>query len=391
MENNMTAISQKMYDQAASGQLTICEAVVFLEKEMKMRTLREKFEKFFHGLNLKETLVQGMLRNHPDRDRDFAEQRVNDWLNNPANQTLEKGEAIEQCFVLGLSVEEADAFVTAVCEEGLHWRNPDEVVYIFALQHGMGYGEAEELNEEMKGILSRAKQRQVLTEDSFTSVIRQEVSALSTKEELADYLTGAVSRLGEFHNRAYNLFVDMLEALEHPTLYETEERAELFEPEKLTIRDIIKEYFYESNVLYARERSYSEKRRGRELSEENAFILTEVKKKISDHWPNEKTLERMKARETDVTRKALILLFLATDAGPAAEDEEDMESAWSAEEVFEDLYQRLNDMLLQCNFMQLDPRSPFDWLILYCICVEDMFDVDVRMKAVFKEMFGERP
>ena len=391
MNNNMTAISQKMYDQAAAGQLTVREAVDFLEKEMQMRTLREKFEKFFHGQNLKETLVRGLLRNHPDRDGDFAERRVNDWLNNPANQTLEKGEAIEQCFVMGLSAEEADAFVTAVCEEGLHWRNSDEVVYIFALQQGMGYGEAEELNEEMKGILSRAKQRQVLAEDSFTSVIRQEVSVLSTKEELAEYLAGAVSRLGEFHNRAYSLFMDMLEKLEHPKLCETEERAELFEPEKLTIRDIIQEYFYESNVLYARERSYLGKRRGRTLSEENEFILTEVKKKISDHWPNEKTLARMKARETDVTRKALILLFLATDEGPAADDEEDVESTWSAEEVFEDLYQRLNDMLLQCNFMQLDPRSPFDWLILYCICVEDMFDVDVRMKAVFKEMFGERP
>ena len=97
----------------------------------------------------------------------------------------------------------------------------------------------------------------------------------------------------------------------------------------------------------------------------------------------------MKSREADVTRKVLILLFLATDQGPAAEGEDDLESALSRDEVFEDLYQRLNDMLIQCGFMTLDPRAPFDWLIIYCICVEDMFDVDIRMRAVFKEMFGE--
>ncbi len=390
MGNNMTGLSQKMFDRATSGQLTIRGAVEFLEKEMRVRTIREKFEKFFRGENLKETLVRGLLRNHPGRSREFVEKRVDGWLNNPNYQTIEKKDAIELSFILGLSAEEADAFITGVCEEGLHWRNPEEIVYIFALKQGMTYAGAEELNREMKRILSGGNKTKSLAEDSFTSVIRPEVAELSTKEELTDYLTGVVSRLGREHNCAYRLFMDMMEALEHPKLYETEASAELFEPEKLTIGDIIREYFYENHVLYAREKSYSKRRRGRTLSVEDGFILTTVQKQISNNWPNEKTLAQMKARKTDVTRKALILLFLATDEGMREEDEEDMESVWSKEEVFEDLYQRLNDMLFQCSFMELDPRSPFDWLILYCICVEDMFDVDVRMKAVFKEMFRER-
>ena len=85
--------------------------------------------------------------------------------------------------------------------------------------------------------------------------------------------------------------------------------------------------------------------------------------------------------------KVLILLFLATDSGLEAEEGEDEPSR---EEVFADLYQRLNDMLLQCGFSALDPRSPFDWLILYCICAADIFDVEIRMKEVCKEMFGEK-
>ncbi|MDE6635703.1 MAG: hypothetical protein K2K09_03745, partial [Lachnospiraceae bacterium] len=71
---------------------------------------------------------------------------------------------------------------------------------------------------------------------------------------------------------------------------------------------------------------------------------------------------------------------------------EDDEYGFGSDEyaVFEDLYQRLNDMLLLCGYGMLDARSPFDWLILYCICVNDIFDVDIRMKAVFREMFGEK-
>ena len=49
MENKMTAVSERIYDQAVSGSLTVSGAVDFLEKETKMRTLREKLEKFRMG------------------------------------------------------------------------------------------------------------------------------------------------------------------------------------------------------------------------------------------------------------------------------------------------------------------------------------------------------
>ena len=61
MENKMTAVSERIYDQAVSGSLTVSGAVDFLEKETKMRTLREKLEKFSHGQELRAVLVQGLL------------------------------------------------------------------------------------------------------------------------------------------------------------------------------------------------------------------------------------------------------------------------------------------------------------------------------------------
>lgn len=388
MEGNMTVTSKRMFDQAADEIMTVCEAVEFLEKEVKMRTLREKLEKFSGGQDLKETLKCGLLLHHSDMSRDFIERRVDGWLNNSGNQMLRKRDAIEICFILGLSVEEAEAFTALACGEGLHWRNPDEIVYIFALKQGMDYLEAEKLNEEMMEIISDKIGAEVLMEDSFTPIIRAEIASLHTKEELIDYLTEAAVRLGRYHNNAYKLFMDMMDVLEHPKPDETEADAGLFDLEKLTLHDIVKEYLCESNVLHAKERIRRGKKGGA-FSEEEKHFFTVVQKEVSDCWPNEIALAKMKSREADVTRKVLILLFLATDQGPAAEGEDDLESALSRDEVFEDLYQRLNDMLIQCGFMTLDPRAPFDWLIIYCICVEDMFDVNIRMRAVFKEMFGE--
>ena len=388
MENNMTCITRRMFEKATSEQMTVSSMAGFLEREAKIRTLREKFEMFFHGCEMEKTLLNGLFCNHPDMSRHFIEKRVDGWLNHPECETLKTSEAIEVCFIFKLTIEEADSFVALVTEEGLHWRNPREIVYIFALKQGMDFLEAEKLNEEMKEYVSGVQEGKALSQDSFTPVIRTEVSALGTKEELADFLAGAAARLGQYHNNAYQLFMDMMELLENPRPEEGEAAAGIFEPEKLTIRDIVREYLYGENVLYAREMAHTSPNRWISLPEEEKIVLTRIQEKISGGWPDEEALSKMKSREMDVTRKVLILLFLATDQGAGWEDE--YETDVSLEEIFEDLYQRLNDMLAQCGFMTLDPRSPFDWVILYCICVEDMFDVDIRMKSVFQEMFGGR-
>ena len=397
MNNKMTVVSKQLYNQAISRSMTASEAIDFLEKEAKMRTLREKLERFSHGQELKSTLVQGLMQNHANQNKESVERRVRGWLNNPKNQTLRKKDAIELCFILKLSVEEADALVALISEEGLHWRNPDEIVYIFALKQGMDYSEAQKLNDEMAEILSGVTESGTPAEDSFTPLIRSEVTALRTREELIDYLTGAVSRLGRYHNNAYRLFMEMMNALENPLPDEGEENAGLFEKEELmreelTIRDILREYLYEKNVLYAKGLIQADKKKDKKSprSGEERLVFTVIQEEVSRSWPDETTISKMKSRKADVTRKVLILLFLATEQEPE-EDEEDADYALSKEEIFETLYQCLNDLLLQCGFMPLDPRSPFDWLILYCICAVDMFDMNIRMKTVFKEMFGERP
>lgn len=443
MNTEMTTISKELYDTAVSDIFTIQDAVRYLENEAKIRSLRDKLEKFSHGRDLRRLLVQGLLENDPQRKKDAVERRVRGWLaDNGRISSIKKQDAIEVCFILRLSIEEADRFISMISEESLHYRNPDEIVYIFALQHGMSYREASELNRKMQKKLSLVQETKTSSEDSFTPLIRKEILSLQNESELEEYLEQAAGRLGRFHNCAYQEFNARLEMLKKSHL-ETDWANGVFEKKKkdkdsekkkegedsekdhLKIRDILREYLFEKNVLYAKEREREGKKKNSPLSEEEKLVFTKVQENICASWPDETTLSKMKSRKTDVTRKVLILLFLATDQGKdwSAQPEEywaepagttgtaagrdvygsetdsemyqeyvyeDMDDVMTREEAFEDLYIRLNDMLSLCGFAMLDPRSPFDWLIIYCICVGDLFDADIRMHGIFREMFGER-
>lgn len=383
MYSDMTRITKESYEKAISSSLGIQEAVDFLEREARQRSLRDKLEKFAKGRDLKTLLVEGLADHDPEMKRDSIERKVRGWMKPDGERSVKKKDAIELCFILQLSVEEADQFVAMVSEERLHWRNPDEIIFIFALQNGLDFHQAQALVKRMAGLLSDVSEKTEFSENSFTEIIRSEVSELSTEEELEDYLQHAAGRLGRYHNNAYQLFMDMMNTLENPPTDTGE--AELFEEEHLTVRDILREYFYAGNVLSAKERARKTKKG--KTDEKEAFLLSKIQKSIASSWPDETTISKMKSRQADVTRKILILLFLATDAG-WQEDEED-EFVPTADEVFEDLYSRLDSMLTLCGFSVIDPRVPFDWLILYCICVPDMLDVDARMHAIFREMFGE--
>lgn len=377
MNADMTMISRESYEKATTEALTVQEAVDFLEKEAKVRTLREKLDKFSKGRDLGKLLVTGLMEHHPDMKKDSVERRVRGWLNPKTGHSIKKQDAIEVAFILGLDVDEADKFVALVSEERLHWRNPDEIVYIFALQNGIPYLSAVELAGQMQEILSQVRESQELEEDSFTPIIRSQVSQLSTVEELRDYLLHTVGRLGRCHNNAYQMFMDMMDTLKNPEMDDVEE--DMFGEEHLTVRDILHEYLYEANVLYAKNNARKTKR-GR-AKEDERYVFTKIQESIASSWPDEITISKMKSRKMDVSRKILILLFLATDE----------EWKETGDEVFEDMYRRINDMLNLCGFSALDPRVPFDWLIIYCMCVTDILDMDNRMRRIFYEMFGMAP
>ena len=393
---NMTQLSQLAFSEATTELHSVEDAVNFLKKELVTRNIRSILEKFSKGRDMKtiqKILVDGLVANRPDMKRSAVERRIRGWVDSKSPHTLKKQDAIEVAFHLQLTGKEADEFLALISEEKLHWRDVEEIVYGYGLEHHLSYGECRKIlnRNGIQAVLQKVsdyKTVEEIGEDGYTEFVKRDVERLDTVEELETYLQENYERLGHFHNTAYDIFREMLERLMNPAS-EVEELHlfdEVVEKETYTVRDIVKDLLYQEPVLAAKQKAVKSKKEVKkgQLSKEQQYTLDIIQKKIADSWPDEVSISKMKNRRMDVTRKVLILLFLVTDGDYQEEDEE---SEWSAEEVFEDVIARLDDMLFFCGYSALDPRNPFDWLVIYCIYVEDLLDIDPKMQAVLNEVY----
>lgn len=372
--DTMTELTRKMYDRAMEMR-SVDQATNILREYGQFRTLAEIL-RFYSGCdNPKPKLVDGLMRNNPTANRDAMNKKVSNWMTGRTN-TVSKQDAFVLCQILGLNLENTDAFLKLVTGEGIHWRDPEEIIWGYAIFQGLDYGQTVALLERIRTGEKPAKAAPTPVPGSFTGDVREKLQPMlyRSAEELLDYLARERNNLGTFHNTAYQLFMGYMKLLESgSTEYGTNTEA------KMTSRDILEVYLYRQLVPVA-------KREG--AKDQGAF--SGVQKSIRMNWPDEATISKMKKRELDVTRKVLVLLFLATDGSVSEFEELDGdEDILTRDEIFQNIYTRLNRMLQACGFQLLDPRSPFDWMILYCICVDDLWDIDHRLRDMLLAMFPE--
>lgn len=367
---NMTVLSSEMFEHAIQADLSVKDAVALLKEQAVFRTLKDKLMKFEKGRDLKKLIVDRLLENNPELVRESVQRKVRGWFNND-ERTIKKQDAIELCFILDLSLEEADLFLAMVSEEGIHWRNPEEIVFAYALSKKIPFKEAKAICEEIASDIKNVKDN----EEVYTELVRCEVEEITSIEALKTYIRQSKSKLGTYHNTAYSLFMEYMNILENPLTGD-----ELPKEKTMSAREISENYFNEKIIPRFKKNS-SDKKEGSYAS------LSAVERNLRLNWPDEFTISRIKNREIDVSRKILILLFLATDGGELYTDDYEEYYEMDEEDVFKETYIRLSAMLKECGFAQLDPRVPFDWMILYCMCVSDAWEIDEKMKRFLKEAF----
>lgn len=365
-----------MLQKAMKGNLSVQEAAILLKEYANYRTLGEKLSRAAGSEHLQERLVEGLMQNDPDRDRDSVRRKVSGWLTNKHHNTFIKTEtAIELCFILRLPLEEADALMASITDEGFHWRDPEQIPLLYCLCNGQyDYRAAIRLRDAILRDLPSAVNS---GEELLTEQARQAVTTLGTEAELRDFMIRMNGKLGKLRQQAYRQFKTYMDLLEAPetTLYTAEEA-------EMTVRDILRVYLHQGMLP---------EKAGRKGSlPAIAPAQQEILQSIVSNWPNETTLSKMASRQIDVTRKVLILLFLATDGNDESDeyDEYDAESEWSRDDLFEDRLRRMNTMLVSCGYRQIDARNPFDWMILYVISVDDIFETDSQMDEILKALFS---
>lgn len=377
-KDTQAEFTRLMYDIATSQSLTLAQAVEQLKRDAHLRTIGETLARYAHipadntGAVL-DFFLERLLSNSPSgTKRDTIRRKIQMWLNGDI-QSISKQGAIQLSFALGLSPEDAGQFLHRTCGEGFHWRDPEELVFLFALREKMTYPEALALRDDLaeKKLLSPKNK----DDSSLTGLVRQNAEHIASTSELEEYLRQSQEQLGSLHNTAFSLFREYLNILCAPEINDL-----LYPDKKISVREVTAAYLHEALIP-----RFKKAVKGTAETQ----VLSALQRDIQQNWPDEVALSRMLHRKTDVTRKTLVLLFLATDgAVPCDGPDGDL---LEEDEDFESRYARLNATLCDCGFAPLDSRSPFDWMIIYCMCIEEAMFIDSQIEAFLSAIFLQEP
>ncbi len=423
-----TQISRGNMLRISNSDMTPEEIIDFLEQGATYRSFADILYDIYEEPNLAEKLLDGLVSIKEELGEEVnlnsLKRNVVNWMRgNSVPQSREQ--LFRICFALELSEKDASKVLSRVAESGIHYRNPQELVYAFALRQGMSYGEAVRLNEKMAEIYEpiihkaekiRAKQwakkeeaylerrreamkeyqwdrRQDRWSESYIGFLREDedpvfptqhvvkhFSDIRSVQDLQDFFLENSASLGNIHESAYEKFWKLLLILESPDDAIASEGG----IGNYSIEDVA-ELYLRMNVPM-----------GRELKNYDY-----LQKTIKKSWPGPTELQKMKTRKMDVSRKTLLLLFLITEDFLYSEDLKYSSQASrqgadfiyseeeSSEEALELMIRKLNLFMESYGMNPLDPGAPFDCLILYALAGEfgDDFLSD-SFAAALKSLFA---
>lgn len=418
----MTVLSKEMFECAVHMTSTRDATRVLLEYR-QYRTFGDTLRAFANNSEPKRMLVDALLLWNPSDKRDSVDRKVRNWLSGKT-QSIDKHTAFILCRILELSLEKANEFLKLSTGEGIHWRQASDIVWSYAIVHQLSPESTLALLEKAQALEADPDKTAPASPNAYTASVYEKLQNVlyQSEDDLLAFLKAEQANLGALHNTAYEQFMRSLTLLEQGfadadvenlfremtqqekrqkeadarsrretackeagaphsplTISDLDGDTELFRPESLSSRDILETYLYRSLVPVSDR-----------AARKNSDPYAAIRRSIRQSWPDAFTLSRMKNRQIDVSRKVLILLFLATDgSGTAFEGMDEDEALYTEDDLFQDVYTRLNLMLTSCGFLQLDPRSAFDWMVLYCISAGDLWASDERLQSILQQMFPE--
>lgn len=131
--DNMTILSKNMLEQATRIQ-SVSQAAKILSDTGNMRTLADILKSFSHSENPRALLVDGLMSVAPEANRESVDRKVRNWLSGRTG-SVSKSDAFILSRVLGLDLEKTDAFLKQVTGEGIHWRNPEEIIWGYGIRY----------------------------------------------------------------------------------------------------------------------------------------------------------------------------------------------------------------------------------------------------------------
>ena len=359
---NFTTISAGAWNDLSDAEMTADRAIAYLQEDFPLRSFWEMLTQLYPQPDLREKLAAALCA-YSDLSRDSVRRKIALWEKGTYMPT-ERSELYRICFALELDEIKSNSLFQSCSESLIHYRDPDEVVFVFCLRNGIPYPEALEIQAQVHALGHRSESS---AEAGYTKLLRDELQTVRSVDSLIQYFQKNIEKMGSFHRTAYEVFKKGIDTLMMPDT---------------AIGSAEKKYSLEEIAdIYLRFGMPSEK---------NTQQYSTIQKLLKKHWPNRTMIKNMYSRTIDVNRKTLLLLYLITDGlqeddGEYAEFEEDY---ITPAERMEQHYWRINLMLDACGMSRLDVRSPFDWLVLYALKTDTDEDSDQKIQQAIRKLFG---
>ena len=358
----LTLTSQNEYNRIAGTHMTAEEAFEYMSKTLPLRSFGEVLARFSDTSNLKNRLTDALCEYSPHMSSDSISRKVRGWIAGQYGPS-DRETYFQLCFALKLSEGKAQEFLSYCTSGGFHCRDPRELTYAFALRIGMSYPDAVSLYNSLPKLPEHSDE-----ETAYTQELLAEFNVITSINEFLRFYTDNIDKLGSLHNTAYKYFKTFIKCLKNP-----DDENALNGSTEISYERLMQDYI-RMNVP-------SNAARGR---------YTYVQKMIKKYWPSATSIKNMMNRKEDVSRKALILLYLITE-GIAHDVKYEFiyNDELSPAEQFGEHYERLCIMLTDCGMSTPDPRNMFDWAALYAIKMNNSDEMHGEMKALIESIFEE--
>jgi len=354
----LTQISAHQLDFVTQENLSAKEAVAFLYTGMRLRTFQDILKQVCGSADLEKELAAALCELNPAAQPESTRRKVRNWMCGK-NLPTDREDVYQICFALLLDQSQTDRMLTLLTDQGIHYRNPKELIYAYCLRYHLDYSYACQLLDQYAG-----KKKPDANKEPVTQILRQGFQNVKVEEDLFSFLIRNQSLMGSSHNTAYAYFCKMLTLLTGEEL-EGEEHYSM-------------EYVADT---YLRLNMPQDKKTSR---------YTDMQKIVKKYWPGSRSIKAMKSRSEDVSRKTLLLMYLVTGGNWGSEYDELDETYIGPREFLETHCNRMNKMLRECGMRRIDPRNVFDYLVLYCLRPEDDLFMSDRMKQLVTAMFDQQ-
>lgn len=370
MRLQLTDLSREAYQTISSAGTDFLYAVDYLQSGIQIREFMPSLQEIYPKPDLKERLICGFLEANPTAERASIVKKIQNWMNKK-NVPVKREDIFILCFALQLSEEAASFLLGFVSDYGIHYRSPRELAYSYYLRSGKTYQEAVHFYESLADIPCTEAAPKITKEPPHTSAICRIFQTVTTDQEFRETYSAHLSDFGLLHQKAFETFSRYYSRLANPYPDKTSiPESSMETTKKISVEDIMRDYLSLGMPS-------NKKRRH----------LSSLQKLLKDGWPNATLLFNILNRKENVSRKLLILLYLVTQNILDTEYSELDEDYLTPQERLDEHKWALDSILDECGMNTLDPRSAYDWLVLYSLYTEPDEDMDERMKEIIQFLF----